>query len=163
MNNSTLIFTSSWAIALPDNFKRVGISRGTPRRGPGGYRVYRALQPGKWWADCASNEEFRQRYMEILSKLNARQVVDDLVRLADGKTPVLLCWEPPTPGNDWCHRGLAAAWLSDELDLQVREYGQEEHGFGWCHPKLPAEFRRQPSTATASSANRQPRSATRRA
>jgi hypothetical protein len=142
MNIATLIYTSNWGSALPDNFKRIGISRGTPRRGPDGYRVYRPLQPGGWWADCASNEEFRERYFEILNKLDARQVVADLVRLADGKTPVLLCWEPPTHSDEWCHRGLAAAWLHDELGLEVREYGHEGEGCGWCHPKLAPEFRR---------------------
>ena len=143
--NSTLIYTSSWAETLPDSFQRIGISRVTPRRGPGGYRLYRALQPGTWWRDCASNEEFRQRYFEILNKLDARQVVTDLVRLADGKTPALLCFEQPTPGEDWCHRSFAAAWLHDELGLEVKEYGQEHEGCGWCHPKLAPEFRRLPT------------------
>jgi hypothetical protein len=142
-NSSTLIYTSNWGTALPNNFKRIGISRGTPRHGPGGYRVYRPLQPGEWWADCASNEEFRQRYFTILGRLNPQQVVTDLVRLADGKIPALLCWEPPSRSSQWCHRGLAAAWLHDELGLQIKEFGHEGEGWGWAHPKLPPEFRRQ--------------------
>lgn len=141
MNNSTLIYTSNWGTALSDNFKRIGISRGAPRRGPGGYRIYKPLQPGEWWKSCASNEEFRQRYMEILGKLDPQKVVDDLVRLADGKTPVLLCWEL-THSDDWCHRGLAAARLHDELGLEVKEYNRQNEGCGWCHPKLAPEFRR---------------------
>ena len=140
---STLIYTSSWAAILPDSFQRIGISRGTPRRRPGGYRLYRALQPGAWWRDCASNEEFRQRYFEILNRLCPQRVVVDLIRIAAGKTPVLLCWEPPAHPFKWCHRGLASAWLADELGLEVREYGHENEGCGWAHPGLPPEFRRQ--------------------
>jgi hypothetical protein len=103
--------------------------------------MYRALQPGEWW-NSVSNKEFCERYFGMLGQLNSQEVVDDLIRLAGDKTPALLCWEPPTHSAEWCHRGLVSAWLSDELELQVREYGQEEHGFGWCHPKLPPEIRR---------------------
>ena len=144
MSNSTLIVTTlSWTTALPDNFRRIGISRGVPRRGPGGYKMYRALQPGEWWADCTSNEEFREHYFARLAQLCPQRVILDLIRIADGKIPALLCWESPAHSSEWCHRGLVAAWLHDELGLEVKEFGHEDEGWGWAHPKLPPEFRRQ--------------------
>lgn len=138
---STQIFTSAWSVSLPDSCQRIGISRGTPRRGPGGYRLCRALSPGPWWNSCASNEEFKSRYFALLDQLCPQRVVANLIRISDGKTPVLVCWEPPACPSKWCHRGLLSAWLHDELSLQVVEYGHENEGWGWAHPKLPPEMR----------------------
>ena len=141
---NTLIYTSSWSTVLPESCARIGISRGV-RNQPAGYRLYRALQPDPQWRNCASNTEFKSRYFALLDQLCPQRVVLDLVRIADGKTPVLLCWEPPGHPSKWCHRGLAAAWLHDELGLRVCEYGHEAEGWGWAHPLLPPEFR-QPAT-----------------
>jgi hypothetical protein len=40
---------------------------------------------------------------------------------------------------DWCHRGQVAGWLHDQLGIEVFEFGHEDAGHGWQHPKL---FRR---------------------
>ena len=50
----------------------------------------------------------------------------------------------PTTGDNWCHRGLVAAWLKDTLALDVFEVGQEAEGAGWAHPKLTS-LRRPPA------------------
>lgn len=139
---SDMIYTSSWSTKLPENFKRIGISRGSPRRSPAGYIMYRALAPGREWLETASTQEFFRLYMEILSQLDPKKVVDDIIALAGDKTPVLLCFESPTHLEKWCHRGLTAAWLHQTLGLSVFEYGHEHEGCGWSHPKLPPEFRR---------------------
>lgn len=86
---------------------------------------------------CATPDEFNRRYFEeILAPLDARQVVSDLLALADGRVPTLLCWERPPPDPAPCHRGLVSAWLADELGVQVPELGHEHCGCGWKHPKL---------------------------
>jgi hypothetical protein len=133
--------TSSWSTQLPDGFARIGISRGTPR-GQSGYRLYRPLAPGPWF-NSVTLSQFRLLYMAQLATLDPHQVLQDLADLADGRQPVLLCFERPPPDPAWCHRGLVSAWLSDTLDLQVSEYGHEKAGWGWRHPKLPADWRRQ--------------------
>lgn len=51
-----LIKTASWATKLPDDHLRVGISRGTPRRLPAGYRVFRSLAPGPWFNSVGIEE-----------------------------------------------------------------------------------------------------------
>ncbi|MFO1419426.1 MAG: hypothetical protein U1F59_00400 [Candidatus Competibacteraceae bacterium] len=66
--------------------------------------------------------DYEPLYGAILSRLDPRQVVDDLHRLADPRAPVLLCWErPPFSETVWCHRRLVAAWLERELGLVVLE------------------------------------------
>jgi hypothetical protein len=74
--------------------------------------------------------------------LDAQEVVNDLIARANGQIPVLVCFEPPPPDPQWCHRGLVSAWLHDELGLRIPEVGHEDLGFGWAHPKLdPCLFR----------------------
>jgi len=141
MTTKPKIVTSSWFTPLPDEYAPIGISRGVPR-GRSGYRTYRRLAPGAWF-NSTSTEEFTRRYREeILDVLDAERVVENLLELADGKTPALLCWERPEQAGKWCHRALVSVWLCEKLGLQVPEYGQEEQGFGWDHPKLHPETRR---------------------
>ena len=59
-----------------------------------------------------------------LTSLDAVRVRDDLIRLADGRIPVLCCFERPGRGQ-WCHRAIAAQWLAEALGLQVPEVGFE--------------------------------------
>lgn len=54
---------------------------------------------------------------EILDKLNALDVATDIFKLADGKMPVLLCYEKP---GDFCHRHLVADWLNASLDCAFK-------------------------------------------
>jgi len=135
-----IIKTGSWATKLPDDHLRVGISRGTPRRLPSGYRVFRALAPGPWFNSVGIEEYARLYRTEILGRLDPRLVVDALVGLAAGRVPVLLCFERPVPGQ-WCHRAMAAEWLAEALGAVVPEFGFEslpQHE----HPLMPVQLRR---------------------
>ena len=136
------MLTSSWFTQLPDGFARIGISRRSPRGGQRGYRMYRALQPGPWFSSV-DEDEYRLRYNAILKALDPRKVVAELQELAQGRIPVLLCFEFPPPDPNWCHRGLVSAWFIDTIGLAVPEWGHEGQGFGWSHPKLPARLRQQ--------------------
>src|SRR5689334_14060458 len=106
------IFTSSWATKIDETaYCRIGISRSTPR-GQKGFRRYPKLNPGPWFRSIPDERAWAKRYREeILAPLDAKATFDELLAMADGRSPVLLCWEPPQPGDDYCHRGLVAAWL----------------------------------------------------
>lgn len=125
-------------VKLPDTYARIGISRGTPR-GQRGYRMYRALAPGPWFAS-ADEGEYRSRYDALLRLLDPAKVVADLEELAEARSIALLCFERPPPDPHWCHRGLVSAWFADRLDLAVPEFGYEDGGTGWLHPKLPSNM-----------------------
>jgi hypothetical protein len=140
--------TASWFTKLPDDHKRIGISCGTPRRMPAGYRIYRALAPGHWFNSVGIEEYYHLYRTEILGPLDPRTVADDLVRLAGGLIPVILCYERPpsqatliTGDDDWCHRAMAAEWLAETLGFVVPEVGFEslpQHE----HPLMPLQLRR---------------------
>lgn len=137
---SVTITTSSWFTRLPPDYARISIARSAPR-GQSGFRTYRQLAPGTWFRSVSAKEYHRRYFEEILGRLNPSQVVKEIMDLAEGKTPALLCWEKPEPGPDWCHRGYVSQWLHESLGLEVTEFGQERHGFGTSHPKIPAEYR----------------------
>jgi hypothetical protein len=136
------IFTSSWQTKIDETTCcRIGISRSTPR-GQKGFRRYSKLHPGPWFRSIADERDWAKRYeAEILAPLDPQATVDELLAMADGRVPVLLCWEPPEPGDDYCHRGLVAAWLARTLKMTV-ELGQEGKGCGHSHPKLPRSLRK---------------------
>lgn len=59
--------------------------------------------------------EYEPLYQAILARLDPRQVVEDLHRLANPHEPVLLCWERPSfTARVWCHRRWVAAWPERE-------------------------------------------------
>lgn len=138
------VVTSSWATPLPAAYARIGISRG-PARGQRGYRMYRALAPGPWFSTVGESE-YCHRYMAMLKALDPHAVLAELKELSGGLVPALLCFEPPPPDMNWCHRGLVSAWFADTIGLVVNELGHEGAGAGWTHPKLPPSIRR-PATA----------------
>jgi hypothetical protein len=130
--------TASWWTQLPPNHLRIGISRGVPRRLPAGYRIYRKLAPGPWFASVGT-QEYYDRYMkEILAPLDRQRVIAELTEMALGRVPVLLCFERPGDRR-WCHRSVAAAWLSEGLGRTVPEFGFESLPQNQ-HPMLPAEL-----------------------
>ena len=102
--------------------------------------MYRALAPGTWFSSVDEGE-YRLRYQAILAALDPRKVAADLVELAEGRIPALLCFEGPPPDLRWCHRGLVSAWFADTIGLLVPEFGHEGEGIGWSHPKLPTSMR----------------------
>jgi hypothetical protein len=46
-------------------------------------------------------------------------------RIADGRVPVLCCFEKPNDPPNWCHRSLVADWIERTLGQPVREIGFE--------------------------------------
>lgn len=138
----TDIFTGSWRADIdPEVYGLISISRSAPR-GRRGYRVYSALMPGIWFRDTANVEAWTTRYeTEVLAKLDATKVVEEICTLAGGKPAVLLCWEPPPPNTDWCHRGHVSKWLNEQLGLEVWELNHENSGYGPHHPKMPRLIR----------------------
>ena len=138
MSKPTII-TSSWFTQLPETHARIGISRGNPRS-QSGFRVYRRLQPGPGTLKLPAAEFTAHYVRQVLGKLDAQQVVDELLEMADGKIPALLCFEH-THSPAWCHRGIVSAWLQTEIGLEVPEFGLEAAGVGVAHPKLCPEAR----------------------
>jgi hypothetical protein len=134
--------TASWFTAVPPDHIKIGISRGTPRGQPAGYRLYKTLAPGPWFNSVSVEEYYRRYRAEILGPLDRERVVHDIRRLAGGRIPVLCCYEKPN-GRDWCHRAMAAEWLAVHLKRTVPEFDfltlpQHEH------PLMPAQLRRPP-------------------
>jgi hypothetical protein len=138
MERPVRMVTSSWWTPLTDEYARIGISRGTPR-GQSGYRMYRKLAPGSWFASV-SQEEYCRQYSTILEGLDPELVLYELIDLAGGRVPALLCFERPPPEPRWCHRGLVSAWFANRLGLCVPEYRHETLGYGWSHPKMPPQM-----------------------
>lgn len=58
-------------------------------------------------------------YVAQLSALNPRRVYADLIALAEGHEPLLLCFERD---RSQCHRFLVASWLEAALGVTVAEY-----------------------------------------
>lgn len=145
MQKTPIIKTSCWFSRLPGDHQAFGISRGVPR-GLAGYRRYTKLNPGKWFNSVSPTEYKRLYWDEVLNNLNPQRVVDELVQFADGKVPVLVCYERPDD-MQWCHRGLVSVWLKETIGLEVLEYGLEDCGCGYDHPKLhPSQCpRREPT------------------
>lgn len=104
---------------------RICIARYAPRNTPAGYRIYRALAPGEWFNSVSVSRYIELYEREILAKLNARQVWNELHVLTGGLEPVLLCWEKP---GEFCHRQLVARWFRRELNIRVDEYDPHATG-----------------------------------
>ena len=102
---------------------RISIARFPPRGTPAGFRVYRALAPGPWFKSV-SEPEYRKRYAAQLAALDPQRTHQELVALAAGDEPVLLCWERRADleaGRVFCHRRIVAGWLQDALGVEVAE------------------------------------------
>ena len=119
-----MIVTASWFTPLPEGYVRVGISRGVPA----GYRLYRRLAPGPWFNSVPTEEVLRRYDAEILAPLDPRQVLDELLRLAGDKVPVLCCFER-VDGGQWCH--LAPDWriVRQRLAAAVAVHGVTASAF----------------------------------
>jgi hypothetical protein len=134
------IKTSHWFRPAGPDECIVGISRGVPRKIAAGYRLARELAPGPYFKS-ASVHDYKALFFQGLSTLSPEKTVARLYDLANGRSPVLVCYEPPDPKGPWCHRGYVSAWLHDSLGIEIHEVGQEHEGFGWAHPKIPAQYR----------------------
>jgi hypothetical protein len=89
--------------------------------------MFRKLQPPAGSLKLADGAFTERYYAEVLERLDPRKTVDELIAMADGKIPVLLCFEHPT-STAWCHRAMISAWFSATLGLEVPEYGREGRG-----------------------------------
>lgn len=94
----------------------ISISRYAPRYKR--YKSYKALAPGAWYRTAEVNE-YVPLYFDILSKLDAQTVYDELIALAAPYEPILLCYEDVS--KDWCHRRFVADWIHAELGIEVPE------------------------------------------
>ncbi len=64
-----------------------------------------------------SIEDYDRLFAEILERLDANQVVQDL------NGSILLCWESP---NVRCHRRFVAEWIESETGIFIPEMDVEE-------------------------------------
>ena len=65
-----------------------------------------------------TNKEYEKSYRKkVLSKLNPQEVYDKL------KDSVLLCWEK---SEEFCHRRIVAAWIKEELGIEVPEWSKND-------------------------------------
>ena len=82
-------------------------------------REYKKLAPKYWFfkkykdGEIHSEEYTKHYYEEVLNKLNAKEVYEEL-----GSQAILLCWERP---NVFCHRKIVADWFEKELGVKVKE------------------------------------------
>lgn len=62
---------------------------------------------------------YTEKYIEILSTLNADSIYNKLLEFSAEKDVVMLCYEPV---GDFCHRHLVAHWLEEQLGERVEEW-----------------------------------------
>ena len=77
-----------------------------------GFR-YKPLAPKytffmEWKKNRDNNYYIEHFNKEVLDKLDANEVVNDLLRLSNGRMFALVCYEKPA---EFCHRHLVADWL----------------------------------------------------
>lgn len=119
---------------------RISIARRAPANMVTKVQHYPALAPGSWFKSVSPRQYVRLYFGEVLSKLDPRQVWEDLHQLVAPHEPVLLCWEKPPltphgrwwerpvsadagePSWNWCHRTMTAAWLQDRLGVTIDEW-----------------------------------------
>jgi len=92
---------------------------------PAGYKglKYKKLAP-KWeffkqWKQTGDNHYYVRCFAEqVLDKLNADEVYQELVGLAKNTDIALVCYEKP---DDFCHRHLVANWFR-ENGFKIRKW-----------------------------------------
>jgi hypothetical protein len=121
------MFTSYYASPKidPAIHAPIRISNGHPRWKRSYKDVGRILDLAPSWADVKAShagtitpEEFTARYLAKLRRLNVSVVRAEIIRLAGGKTPVLLCFEKP---GQPCHRHDFARWWREATGEAVSE------------------------------------------
>jgi len=84
-------------------------------------REYKKLAPKYWFfkiykQDGDVDYYIEQYYREVLSRLNAQTVYDEL-----GENAIITCWEYP---GQFCHRYLVSSWFRNELGLEIGEWSR---------------------------------------
>lgn len=86
-------------------------------------KEYKKLSPKHWMVVAYTNgtlseQEYIEAYTrEILDKLDAKKVYNDLINLC-GEDAVLVCWES---SDKFSYRHIVAEWLNRELGTQITE------------------------------------------
>ena len=132
LNQSVLIYTSYFANVkkLPTILCPISIAGKAPDGWDG--PQYRKLAPKyTTWKDYQQNKKRDKRnaaehyvldyYETVLDNRDSIVVVNDLLTLANGKIPCLICYEKP---GDFCHRMVVADWINKKLvrEVEVLEY-----------------------------------------
>ena len=129
-----ILYTASWLTPLPPEIQRIGISRGTPRKYPAGYRRLRDLMPGQWFKSVSPAEYVELYHAEILALLDLQDVLRRIETMAEGSEgAALLCYERPPfsiARGHWCHRRMAASALERELGAEIPEYLEPGQAIG---------------------------------
>lgn len=107
---------TSYFEKVKNNPKAVSIAGRAPVWFTG--RQYKKLAPKYWFfkrykEDGDVDFYIEQYYREVLSKLNAQDVYDDL-----GEDSIVVCWEQP---EEFCHRYLVSSWFKVELGIEIPE------------------------------------------
>jgi hypothetical protein len=145
MTSTLKIVTASWSTVLPPDVIRVGISRGGARR-QRGYRLLPPLAPGAWFKSV-NEAEYIERYRKQLASLDPECVYGTLCDMAHGAPCVaLLCFERAGTDDGWCHRSLAALWLSAGIGMAIPEWSYGEVPAD-AHPLLPPSLMQRTVTA----------------
>lgn len=111
---------------FPNNFEPICIARWKPKWYEG--KVLLALAPPeqllRWWRASDKNEASRERYVRwykrsILSGYDPRAIERIVKHIANGKIPVLICFEK----DGFCHRHIVADWLK-ENGIECEEWNE---------------------------------------
>lgn len=75
------------------------------------------------WKETHDNEFYIKEFnTQVLSRLNPKQIVEELQSLSATNDIALVCYERP---SDFCHRHLVAEWLRDN-GYDCQEFIKEE-------------------------------------
>lgn len=85
---------------------------------------FKKLAPKWWffvrWKDTHDNDFYIQHYnKEVLEKLDAYEIVNELTCLAKSDKIALVCYEKPA---EFCHRHLVAKWIADNTGVASEEF-----------------------------------------
>lgn len=103
---------------------RIGISRGMPASMKGKFPVNLNFAPT--WAMLKMNtNDYLTEFDKILSRLDAEEELEKMIKMTGCPDPVLLCYEkPPFTESNWCHRRIVAGWFEEKLGIIVPEIGE---------------------------------------
>jgi hypothetical protein len=103
---------------------RVSIARYAPKIATD-VPAYPALAPGSWF-NKVDRFEYERLFDAQLRALDAREVWNDLHRLAGDSEPLLLCWEHSESTWRGCHRRIVSAWFLATRGERVPEWDHDE-------------------------------------
>lgn len=74
-------------------------------------------------SSACSEDEYLRLYNQILSNLNAHDIVAKIESLSGGHDVALCCYEKK---KEECHRYILAKWIEKNTGIKVKEYGEED-------------------------------------